>query len=339
MPPRRPQCRGNCAALMRGRAAPVSSARRETASSLPSRSHDTTLLWHRQGAFTRKRAAAALLARRAPWHEGRLYAASSQPLPQPQPPLGHRLPPPARAAADSFLPLSSPLPDDYLFILVLIGDSGVGKSCLLLRFADDKWTDSYISTIGVDFVRRRPRSPNSPPKLRRGAPPDAAAPAPFLRAEDPHDRTRQEDDQAADLGHRRAGALPHDLEHLLPRRARHHRRVRHHQHGLLQEREALADGDRQIRARQREQAARRQQNGLRRLGRQAPPGVALEGQGVRRRRRATTRRNSRLRNSASSSAAPPASPLHHRSAGTPTSSASTSSRRRRRRAPSSTRRS
>jgi len=30
----------------------------------------------------------------------------------------------------------------------------VGKSCLLLRFADDKWTDSYISTIGVDFKIR-----------------------------------------------------------------------------------------------------------------------------------------------------------------------------------------
>jgi len=43
---------------------------------------------------------------------------------------------------------------DYQFILVLIGDSGVGKSCLLLRFADDKWTDSYISTIGVDFKIR-----------------------------------------------------------------------------------------------------------------------------------------------------------------------------------------
>jgi len=40
---------------------------------------------------------------------------------------------------------------DYFFKILLIGDSGVGKSCLLLRFADDSWTDSHISTIGVDF--------------------------------------------------------------------------------------------------------------------------------------------------------------------------------------------
>lgn len=40
---------------------------------------------------------------------------------------------------------------DHLFKLVLIGDSGAGKSCLLLRFADDAFTDSYITTIGVDF--------------------------------------------------------------------------------------------------------------------------------------------------------------------------------------------
>ena len=46
---------------------------------------------------------------------------------------------------------------DYLFKLLLIGDSGVGKSCLLLRFADDTYTESYISTIGVDFVRQTPR--------------------------------------------------------------------------------------------------------------------------------------------------------------------------------------
>ncbi|XP_073306232.1 ras-related protein RABD2a isoform X2 [Primulina huaijiensis] len=43
---------------------------------------------------------------------------------------------------------------DYLFKLLLIGDSGVGKSCLLLRFADDSYLDSYISTIGVDFKIR-----------------------------------------------------------------------------------------------------------------------------------------------------------------------------------------
>eukprot|EP01100_Stratorugosa_tubuloviscum_P007242 TRINITY_DN302_c3_g1_i1.p1 TRINITY_DN302_c3_g1~~TRINITY_DN302_c3_g1_i1.p1 ORF type:complete len:196 (-),score=59.72 TRINITY_DN302_c3_g1_i1:77-664(-) len=40
---------------------------------------------------------------------------------------------------------------DHLFKLLFIGDSGVGKSCLLIRFTDDSYTESYISTIGVDF--------------------------------------------------------------------------------------------------------------------------------------------------------------------------------------------
>lgn len=43
---------------------------------------------------------------------------------------------------------------DYVFKLLLIGDSGVGKSCLLMRFADNSYSDSYISTIGVDFKIR-----------------------------------------------------------------------------------------------------------------------------------------------------------------------------------------
>ena len=33
----------------------------------------------------------------------------------------------------------------------MIGDTSVGKSCLLTRFADDQFTDNYVTTIGVDF--------------------------------------------------------------------------------------------------------------------------------------------------------------------------------------------
>ncbi|MED6220296.1 Ras- protein RABE1d, variant 2 [Stylosanthes scabra] len=43
---------------------------------------------------------------------------------------------------------------DYLIKLLLIGDSGVGKSCLLLRFTDDTFTTSFITTIGIDFKIR-----------------------------------------------------------------------------------------------------------------------------------------------------------------------------------------
>lgn len=43
---------------------------------------------------------------------------------------------------------------DHLIKLLLIGDSGVGKSCLLLRFSDDQFTTSFITTIGIDFKIR-----------------------------------------------------------------------------------------------------------------------------------------------------------------------------------------
>lgn len=40
---------------------------------------------------------------------------------------------------------------DFKFKLVTIGDSGVGKSCLLTRFVQDYYSDFHVSTIGVDF--------------------------------------------------------------------------------------------------------------------------------------------------------------------------------------------
>jgi Ras-related protein Rab-1A len=43
---------------------------------------------------------------------------------------------------------------DFLMKVVMIGDSGCGKSSLLKRFTHDEFVGSYISTIGVDFEVR-----------------------------------------------------------------------------------------------------------------------------------------------------------------------------------------
>ncbi|KAG2392314.1 hypothetical protein C9374_012566 [Naegleria lovaniensis] len=40
---------------------------------------------------------------------------------------------------------------DALFKILIIGDMGVGKSCILLRFSENQFNVSHVSTIGVDF--------------------------------------------------------------------------------------------------------------------------------------------------------------------------------------------
>jgi len=46
------------------------------------------------------------------------------------------------------------LADDYLFKVVVIGDSGVGKSNLLSRFTRNEFNLESKSTIGVEFATR-----------------------------------------------------------------------------------------------------------------------------------------------------------------------------------------
>ncbi|XP_006786102.1 ras-related protein Rab-15-like [Neolamprologus brichardi] len=40
---------------------------------------------------------------------------------------------------------------DFLFRLLMLGDSGVGKTCMLRRFTESDFDTTHISTIGIDF--------------------------------------------------------------------------------------------------------------------------------------------------------------------------------------------
>jgi small GTP-binding protein len=40
---------------------------------------------------------------------------------------------------------------DVLIKIIVVGDSSVGKSCLLLRYAENSFNDTHCATIGVDF--------------------------------------------------------------------------------------------------------------------------------------------------------------------------------------------
>jgi Ras-related protein Rab-1A len=49
---------------------------------------------------------------------------------------------------------------------VIIGDSGVGKSSMVMRFADGEFKEDYISTIGVDFRTKTMNIDGKPVRLQ-----------------------------------------------------------------------------------------------------------------------------------------------------------------------------
>lgn len=54
---------------------------------------------------------------------------------------------------------------DYLFKYIIIGDTGVGKSCMLLQFTDKRFQCAHDVTIGVEFGTRMVTIKNRPIKI------------------------------------------------------------------------------------------------------------------------------------------------------------------------------
>ncbi|XP_002162570.1 ras-related protein Rab-3C isoform X1 [Hydra vulgaris] len=40
---------------------------------------------------------------------------------------------------------------EYIFKLLIIGNSSVGKTCFLFRYSEDSFTSGFVSTVGIDF--------------------------------------------------------------------------------------------------------------------------------------------------------------------------------------------
>jgi GTPase SAR1 family protein len=40
---------------------------------------------------------------------------------------------------------------DYMYKTLIVGNSGVGKTAFLVRYCDDSFSPSFVSTVGIDF--------------------------------------------------------------------------------------------------------------------------------------------------------------------------------------------
>jgi Ras-related protein Rab-1A len=44
----------------------------------------------------------------------------------------------------------------YMYQVMLVGDSGTGKSCLLMKYADNVFSEAANITVGIDFRVKSP---------------------------------------------------------------------------------------------------------------------------------------------------------------------------------------
>ena len=55
------------------------------------------------------------------------------------------------SVTDSKLEISVGPNFDYMFKIILVGDSAVGKTAFLSRYCDNTFINNPVSTIGIDF--------------------------------------------------------------------------------------------------------------------------------------------------------------------------------------------
>ena len=58
-----------------------------------------------------------------------------------------------------------PLPFDFLIKLMVLGNSGVGKTSFIYQYVDGKKCDKYITTVGVDFREKTVEIPEQNRKV------------------------------------------------------------------------------------------------------------------------------------------------------------------------------
>ena len=102
-------------------------------------------------------------------------------------------------------PHSPPCPPQ----LMMIGDQAVGKTALLVRFADDDFNESVLPTIGSERPPCHHASRQAAGRACSSRSDSAASPRSRSRLQDQDDRARRQANQAADLGHGGAGAISH----------------------------------------------------------------------------------------------------------------------------------